>query len=356
MLAPYGNRNPRRYINPYIPAVPVAAVAGQGLYNVAKSMYNKYTYAKSAKQAAEVAKQMYRGYKKVKKVKKEFKKQVKKNKPINKLKNQVKELKRLANSNMGVLTYRVRNSVDLQVAVNAQASADYGYSSITSIETALAQLRYYNPSSPGTLVTADGTTGTYQKEFLITRQFGHIWVHNNYQVPVNVAIYSCRPKVDTSILPTTAWNNGLTDSSNVDNTNPLIYPTDSLQFSDLWKIEATKKVLLKPGRSIDCIMSDKNITYDPSFVDSHADTYQTHYKSGVFMVVISGVLGHDTVADQQGHLPAGVDIEVTQVFEIKYDAGAEVKYTYCVDNQDTFTNGGVISSYPVADNIGYSLS
>lgn len=276
--------------------------------------------------------------------------------PMKKLKAQVKELKRVAEADTGTLIFRDMEASRLQCGTNEQASLDVIGSSNTLLEEVLAQLRYYNPSSPSTLVTADGATGSYQKEFYVKRSYAKIELTNNYQVPVDVCIYRCHIRDDTTISPDTAWSGGMTDISNVGRDNVNIYPSDSQQFVDLWRVEKTLKKTLQPGRSMSTSHSTKSFQYDPSLSDSHTSTYQTRNKAFVFLVVVQGVIGHDTSANEIGLLQAGVDIKLSRTFEVKYNAGADIKFIYSTTTLNSFTNGGVVSSKPVSDNIGYSTA
>lgn len=273
-----------------------------------------------------------------------------------KIKGQIKELKRLAESDMGRLIFRERVTGGLIATANVRNSVVVNHSSTTKIEQVLGQLRYYDPAAPTALVTADGTTGSYQKEFLVQRQYSKLLLRNNYQVPCEVQVYCCRPKEDTSITPLAAWSNGIVDSSNGATTHLLMYPSDSRQMTDLWRIEKTVKKTLAPGQECSIIMSDKSFQYDPSLVDSHGLTYQGRSKSGVFLVNVNGATGHDSALAEYGNLGAGIDWSVDLTVEVHYSAGADIVYTYVSNGADTFTNGGIVSNKPVSDNQGYSLA
>ena len=65
---------------------------------------------------------------------------------------------------------------------------------------------------------------------------------------------------------------------------------------------------------------------------------------------------HDSIADEQGIAQAGVDILREMVHTLKYDSGGvDINDVIIDDNSSSFTNGAVVSSKPVSDNIGYSL-
>lgn len=270
------------------------------------------------------------------------------------VKSQIKELKRLAESDMGTHIQRRRFTGRALSSVNGTGIADYDLSSITLLEEVIAQLRYYNPSAPSTLVTADGATGTYQKEFLFQKVSHKVLLRNNYQTPCKVQLCLIRSKEDTSISCATAFTNGLADVGNPSSSSPLIYLTDSVQFNDLYKIVSSKNVVLNPGQELVVNHSDKPFQYDPSLVDSHALTYQRKYCDLQVWIKVQGIIGHDTVANEQTNIAAGVDIETISTFVVKYSAGADIKYIHIDDEADTaFTNAGVVSQI-VVDNQSYS--
>lgn len=274
-----------------------------------------------------------------------------------KVRKDIKALKRSVKADMGVHIYRHKGTTVLSSSVGQMSIGSLTGVTNSSIEAALAGLRYYDPSTPATLITAAGATGTYQKEFLIKRQYSKYIAVNNYQVPCMLTMYVCVPKVDTSFSPTTAFQNGLADVGNPSNSSPLVYLTDSPQFHDLWRISKSKKAVLQPGESLSISYSYKSYMYDPSLVDSHADTYQAVHGCHTLCTRLEGVLGHDNAAAERGTLQASVDLQEDRVFEIHYSAGAAIKTIAINDISDvTFTNVGVVSNKPVSDNQSYSTS
>lgn len=290
----------------------------------------------------------------VKQVKGAYKKVLKKEKSLQK---QVKELKRVAESDMGTHIHRRRDTGKIASAACAQVTTSLEMNNSTLIEEALAQLRYYNSSTPGTLVTADGTSGTYQKEFYFKRSYAKIRFRNNYQVPVRIKVMVMTPKGDTSFSPSSCYSNGLADVGNPTNTSLLVYPTDSVQLTDLWKTSSSINKVLMPGRECVVSYSGKPYQYDPSLYDNHNLTYQSRFQSAAALIRIEGVLGHDTtVSTEQNVLQGGVDYERIVSYEIRYSAGADIRYIYVSDNGDaSFTNAGVVTMHPLSDNTFYSV-
>jgi len=281
-------------------------------------------------------------------------------KPENKctrvLKSQVKDIKKCLSSNQGTLIYRLRGTSRCVCAVNSITHAQFASNQMANYETVLGELRFFDIDTPGTLIQASGASGTYYREYLFKSVYSHYQCVNNYQVPCKVTLYLCRPKEDTSISPTTAFTDGLTDVGNPSSSSPLIHITDSDEFTDLWKIDKSQSKVLMPGQKLDMFTSDKNVLYSPATFDSHNLPYQKRFHCWAYVIRVEGVLGHDTTADEQGFLAGGVDMSCDQIYTVSYDAGIDLKYIVLSNSSDTFTNGGVISSKPVSDNIGYSIA
>lgn len=268
----------------------------------------------------------------------------------------LKTVSQKLNAGMGQLIYRQRGTGRILASVNQQTLYNLATVHLTFIEGVLAQLRYYNPSAPSTLVTADGTTGTYSKSFLIKSIVVKLKLKNNYQVPCQVRTYSCIPRADTSTDPATAFTQGLADVGNPTSSSQLVYVTDSPQYNELWKCVKSTNQVLMPGDEVDLYHKTAPFHYDPSYADSNTDTYQPSMRAHAFLVRIDGVLGHDTTLSEQGFLQAGVDFSSDRIVQVEYQAGADIKYIYVTDGSSSFTNGGVVSSKPVADNQAYSVA
>lgn len=273
------------------------------------------------------------------------------------LKKQVQQLQRIAKSSMGTLIYRQRTTSRILSSVNQKNYGFTGSQNETSqYETVLAQLRFFNPSTPGTLVQGNGSTGTYYRQFLFKSVASKLQVSNNYQVPCRVRVYCCMTKRDTNINPATAFENGLADIGAPSANSILTYPTDSKEFNDLYSIVKKRDILMQPGKIITCNYAVKNIMYEPALSDDQTQTYQKKNKTFFWFIMVYGALGHDSSADQQGTLSAGIDVMNTTTYTVEYDAGIDLKYVYIDDTSDSFTNGGLVSEKPVADNIAYSVS
>jgi len=348
-------RSPYQYLNKYPQAAmsmakyaaplikrPFAAV-GAGLAAAGLKAYNSYG-SKSSKFGTRTA------------ANRAFKKKVRKIKKgkVGNLASQVKELSKRIESLNTTLTYRWRSSSDIVSASNNQsAQSTVSCHNLTDIETVLGNLKYFNPSVPDTLITVD-FNGAVSKQVRM-QQYSKMILRNNYQAPVNVRIYKVTNKVDTNLTPTVAFTNGLADIGNPSATSCLVYPTDSPQFNDLWKIQDTKKVVLQGGQTVEMSHSTGWFDYDPSVSDSHASTFQKSFKAYCYLVRVEGTVGHDNAADEQGTLRGGVDMQLNRTYKVKYNGGVELDYIIVFDDGDTFTNTPVVSLKPVSDNLPYSL-
>lgn len=277
-------------------------------------------------------------------------------KEVCELSNAVKELKQESKASQGKLTYRARNTGRLLVGNNSQSIMAVGLCSKTSLETVGAQLQYYDPSTPGTLLTADMATGTYSRQYLFKSFMGAITIRNNYQSDVDVKVYLCTPKDDTDIPPNTAWANGATDGSNATSTTIGVYPSDFSQFRDVWNSKQLCNKSLSPGETTKVSHVEKNFLYDPSVTDAQSQLYQKLYKSFSFMIVIQGCPAHDTSLYEVGYQQAGVDLVFHTTAVVHYDAGVGLERVYIDNNLPNPTNGFVQSHQPIPDNIAYSVA
>lgn len=325
-------------------------------YGVARNV-GKYFYTRVAYDAArEGVKRINKSYKPKSSYKKKNYYDAKARQEIKDLRKKVKDINQSVKHNEGKLIYRFRGTGRVLANANECTHSSIVANSISTIETVLAQLRYYDPTDPANLVNASGVTGTFSKDFMISKSYYKLLIQNNYQIPCNVVVYICKPKEDTSISPTSAFSGGLVDVGNPSNVSCLVYLTDSEIFQDLWKIEKSEKKYLYPGEICTISHGDKKYDYDPSLVDTHSLEYQDKYKSTIFVIRVEGPLAHDSAADEQGTAQCGIDYQMNRTFQVDYDAGAPITWLVSGDSSDTFTNGAIISSKPVADNISYSVN
>ncbi len=272
---------------------------------------------------------------------------------------QIKVIKKKMNHDMARHTHRRRDIAELGPgAVNTKTFDTMEANTQTRLELAMAAFRYYDPATPGTLVTAAAGTGTYQREIYCESFYSKITVRNNYQVPCNVAVYCCKAKGDTDVSTHTSVSNGLTDQGNPGINSPMVFPTDSMQFKQLYTIESSKKQFLQPGQQCSLSCVTKPFYYDPSLNDSEGDDHQSRWEDRQWLITVDGPIAHDSGGGVQevGTLQCGVDCLTDNVWKFSYDAGVQLDDISVDQNSSTFTTGGVLSNKAVSDNQGFSVA
>ena len=260
-------------------------------------------------------------------------------------KQQIATLRNRVNASMGTLTYRDVAANVINASPNECHYGDFINASSSTIELALAQLRYYDPTAPTSLVVAPAATGTYRKVIRIVKSTLSLELRNNYDLGCNLRAYACSVKHDTSILPSVAMTNALADMSNsLAITSTAVFPTDCPQLLDLWNVKQICNVTLRPGESKTVsYASSGSYEYDPSLTDSHALDYQRTFDGSVIMIRMCGLPAHDTsVTTEHGLAKASMDYILRRTFVVDYDAGINIKFLYVADNLDTFTNNGYV--------------
>lgn len=275
---------------------------------------------------------------------------------------QLAQVRKIVEADQATHTYKSITRSGAGCAIGECSHTDWTVNTISDIETAIANFRYYNPADPANLTTASAATGTYSRLIHMRSVYGKLEIRNNYQVPCKVKVYLVKPKGDTNIAPVTYYNNGITDQvlgfASPDHTTPGLNLSDIDVFKDQWSIKVLKDVILEAGAQTTVSHSVQNIEYDPSLADAHTVAYQTKWKNFGFIIRIEGVIAHDTTAGNElSTLQARVDVFKTVKFVFNYDAGTSLNDIYLVDARPTaFTNGGVITNKPIADNQDYSQS
>lgn len=230
---------------------------------------------------------------------------------------------------------------------------------VTKIEAALANLQFFDPSNPGTLITASGATATYQRQYCIDRIASTLLIRNNYQVPVEVKVYLCKVSEDTDITAYDAMANGIQDDPGDITVNHFCcVPSMSDQFLELWKVARSYSFTLQAGQQKTMRHYTKMFEYDPSVVDTHNLEFQRDYQGFCWLFRTEGVLGHDSsVTTEQGRCYSGVDYEHTYSTKITYDAGVNIIGRHVDDNSAlSFTNTPVVGERPIADNQSLSVA
>lgn len=270
----------------------------------------------------------------------------------------IKSIKQRLSLDTGTHIQKTLDTGRLIASARTMAHSLIDQNNASEIETVLANLKYYDPSNPAVLVTASAASGTFTKQFLFKNIYSHIVVRNNYQVPAEVTLYIVAPKNDTSKTAIEAYTEGLNDIGGPSSTSPMMYLSDSPVFKKLYKVVKQKSKVLEVGKTMSLNHSIKNLVYDPAYNDAHTSTYKPVEGAFSYVIRVTGVVGHDTtITTEQLKLPCGVDYEINRKWEISYQAGCDLHTVDITDNSSaSFTNGGVVSNKPDANNQSYSQS
>lgn len=280
-------------------------------------------------------------------------------KDIQQCKSAIKELRQSESASLGTMTYRNLKSGRCVALANQQGAVEQNDMSTTSsYEAVLSKCKYFDPSTPGTLITSDVSLGTYQRNFMFKSLTSKMQVRNNYQTDADVRVYLCSVKDDTNQSPLTAWTSAIPDGSNLSTTADLNqYPSDYNLVSDLWKMKLVVNTTLSPGQSAIASHTVKDVEIDAAVIDSHGLSYQREYKAFCWLIVTKGTISHDSaVASEQGFAPCGVDFVVANTYVVSYNAGININYIEGSNSLSSFTNGAVQSHQPIPDNIAYSVA
>lgn len=266
----------------------------------------------------------------------------------------MKKVKCFINSRTALHTRRVRRSGTLSSLVNKAAYAsDSTLGTLVSVEGSTASLRYFDPAT-NTIVTQSPGVGTYQRDICMSIH-RKLKVRNNYQVPCHVQIWSCVPKDATSLSALSCFNSGMADQGNPDTASPRIYFTDSMDLKNIYNIQCLVNRRLMPGQEATAVSVAKRFDYTYAANDVHNLTYQKKQGGHNFVIRIVGEISHDTVQAEVSHNAAGIDWIFDGVVRIEYDAGKNLTdYSLDDNTPNAFTNSGVLTNRPIADNQGYS--
>lgn len=360
---------------PYRSALSVASV--RGAYNLARGVGRVAQSAARAVRNYKKSKQLQQKMKKNKQQKsavvnnagnpkyvskRRMKPMTSKYTTVKTLAKQVKNLQCLTNASMGCLTYR-------NIAYTGTVTAENNRQNVVSInainkgfyQLVLDQLRFYDPSNPATLITADGSLGLNDKSFCFETVVSSLTIRNNFRTPCYVSIYYCKNKSDTDEDPHTIWSNNVSDKvvSGQGIECPFIYPNDCEQLKEYWTLSKSTKKQLEPGETYQCSYVSPKFDYEPNTNESKDALYyrqQTHSFS--WLVVVRGVLGHNTEEGEEnrvGYIKSGIDCLVKNTTKVKYNAGASLDLIYCdYDENDHLNNIGIVSNKPPSQNINWS--
>jgi len=264
---------------------------------------------------------------------------------IKSLEKTVRKIKQDQVNEQGHMVYRSHYSGNLSAFTFASDSVNAGLFSTGYIESALNNLKYFDPSNPGTLIVASASSGTYSRNSLIESMTNKLTFRNNYSTPVDVRVYHCMAKDDTNIDVTTAWDNNVARGSNLATRYKLgQYPTDYEGVTDLWNLKVAYSGIMQPGAQQSVSHHEKTFEYSSSTVDSHSLSYQKEYKAQMYLIVIQGIIGHNNINDTQvTNLKCGLDYHGTITMNVKYSAGISLKFIQINDGRPSnFTGLGAL--------------
>ena len=270
----------------------------------------------------------------------------------------IKSLKFAENASLGTFTHRkIENQGSVTTLATGQDQgtlALFGHV-MSDFNESIQYLQYYDPSTPGTLIVADGKTGTYDRRFLFKSVFCSVVLRNNYQTDCNVRVYLCTPKQSSSIAPLTAWRNGIAANPDTTITSDRTlgqYPNDYSDFKDVWTAKLHCKASLSAGQTMTCSHGIKDVEFDPTAFATHTASFQQKYKNFAFIIVVNGTVAH--TATTTGLAQCGVDVMLKTTRVIQYDAGVNISFQRVDNTLGDQTTGSVQSLKPTADNLPFS--
>jgi len=295
-------------------------------------------------------------YRKYKNQKSKGKRNIASSNKMQLLQKDISFLKKQAKDQSGRLTYRTNIYEYVKPTSIACEREVFDFNDALWIEAVIAQLRYFDPANPGTLVVGSGATGSYNREFRLVSSKMEVTIRNNYQVPFIVEFMVAMCEQATNISPNVLFADQIADQTNTTYQNPRIGLQDCVQQVPQYKTHGYKKFVLEPGvQKVFTLRQKGHVTYNPIDYDNNADKYKKNWQSGQIMFKLIGVVAHDTtVGGQVGIIQCGADFMCTRETVVEYQAGSKIDYLYVYDDSAVFTNAGVCSNMPTADNQIYS--
>lgn len=248
----------------------------------------------------------------------------------------IHDLKLSEDASLGHMTFRRKDPINIDAPQNEQKAIVIDGSSKTLVEASLAFLRYYDPSTPGTLIIADATTGTFSKKVLFKSLTSSLAVRNNGVGDTSYTVYLCRPKDDTNQTVIDAWTAGLLDQSYddggtaLDITSTMTYPSDFALVKALWHVKRVCTKRLQPGTQFSVSHTEKDMIYNPAVADTHALEYQKEYKAFQWVVVATGGIAQDTTTGTNIGYAHSSNTAIIRDLSYKVDYNAGINLTYCV--------------------------
>lgn len=273
------------------------------------------------------------------------------------LKTKVANLVHQVNADHAKHTHRSLNSGRILATAKQKGSLGVNAWNHLTIETAMTDLRYYDPATPTTLKVAGGGTGTYSRTFLIKRIQSTLKIRNNYMTPCTVDIYCCRAKKSTDTTPAEAITVGYTAQMKTPADavgSTLAFPTDSDTFNSLWAIDKHITRTLTGGQEMSASCTTTNMDYDPQYFDGETAVYNPKSQDKVWFMMIRGVLCHDkTNTSQMSTGLCACDYSIRNVYEFIYDAGTTLN-DYSMTDDTTAPTAQDVTCFKNVTNGEYS--
>lgn len=265
------------------------------------------------------------------------------------LSKRVGRLSKMMDSMDGELIYRDINYQTGVCAQNIRAYIGGSFQTVGSMREGLAQLRYYDIDTPGTLKVVDLDDSAFQIDAHIVRSSISLTVRTNYLVPIIYTVWWCPVKTDTSYNPITLMQTLDDDFMNTSYVDADIFPSDFDGMKEFFGFQKLASGILMGGQEKTWTHHMKGtVTYNTSVVDAHNDSYQKKFGSGHILMRYGGVLAHDSVTPTAvGLAPVSIDAIVKKFMTIKYNAGADIKYIYVNSDESAFAVVPQITQRPI---------
>lgn len=236
---------------------------------------------------------------------------------------------------------------------NVSAIGETGYTQIDNfaigeVEDMVSALRFFDPSAPATLVTANTTLGNYNRDISIKGMESTLVLSTELTFPVEVEVYCCHPKAPLMSSPYDSVTSGLTAQGCSVHTSPLVYPQMSDTFRENWRVSKVVKKTLLPGTVLEVTISDKKeFSFNTQSIISGGDHSQPRIHTSWFLIryvgrLARGPLDIDPVTIYRSKIVSYVKRKAI----IQYDAGG-VKLN---DLQVTDSFGSTLSASSFTSN------
>lgn len=235
-----------------------------------------------------------------------------------------------------VSTYTVRANyvtTSATCAIGKCAYADVEAIKMFDYNSQLASIPYLPLATPDTPSSINLSTGTRGQRIYMKAKATYV-VFNQNPHPVMVTLYIVKPRMATSIEPTTAVENGLTALGIVNpTTNLLSYPEDSFEFKKLFKVVKKKKKLIGANGRFGLSKKGKWTLFEPFIYSKVTSDFNPKYPTWACFARIHGdwMVSSTTVAEGSTNI-GRVHFAGEQTIKMKYDAGIPAQFLATSNN------------------------